>query len=176
MNLRDPLARRIRELAYREGDFTLSSGRKSGYLIDKYQFETAPEVLREVARRLAERLPEGIERLAGMELGAVPLVTAVALETGLPFLIVRHQAKAYGTEAQVEGTWSQGERVALLEDVVTTGAQLHRAAEGLRELGLEVGAVIAVVDRGEGGAEALGEAGFTFTPLFTKADLGITLT
>ena len=90
-------------------------------------------------------------------------------------MIVRRQTKTYGTQTQVEGRWSPGERVVLVEDVVTTGAQALRAAEGLCAMGLDVVVILGVVDRQEGGAQALGDAGFTFEPLFTKADLGITL-
>jgi len=166
------LARRIRELAYREGDFTLRSGRKSRYYIDKYRFETAPDALRAIAVRMAGRLPGGLDRLAGVELGAVPLVTAAALETGLPFLIVRREAKAYGTASQIEGLFHPGDRVALLEDIVTTGGSALRAAEVLDAAGLIVALVLAVIDREETDVAGLfHEAGFSYEALFTRSDL-----
>ncbi len=171
---REELAHAIREAAYLEGDFVLSSGRRSKYYLDKWRFETKPELLREIARALAELLPEPRPaRVAGVELGGVPLATALSLETGLPALIVRREAKGYGTARQVEGVYEPGERVILVEDVLTTAGQAITAAQRLTALGLQVVRVLYVIDRGEGAADNLRAAGFEPAPLFHKTDLGI---
>ena len=143
------LAYRIREAALLEGDFVLSSGQRSGFYVDKYLFSTEPDLLRDVAAALSRELPAGVERLAGVELGAVPLVVATALVTGLPYVIVRKSAKGYGTERGIEGTLERGERVALIEDVVTTGTQAVQAARSLMEAGVQVVTIVAVLDRRE---------------------------
>jgi len=145
------LAARVRRAALLEGDFVLSSGQRSRFYVDKYLFSTEPVLLGELARALAGVLPEGVERLAGVELGAVPLVTALALETGLPFAIVRKEAKGHGASAgrAFEGKLEGGERVVLVEDVVTTGTQALKAAGTLGGAGAEVVGVVAVLDRRE---------------------------
>jgi len=169
---RAELARRLKEAAYLEGDFVLRSGRRSRYYFDKYRFETQPALLRAVARGLAEMLPEGVDRLAGAELGGVPLAAAVALETGLPYLIVRKESKEDGTENRMEGQVAAGETVVLLEDVVTTGGAALNAAEALREAGCEV-SVLVVLDRQEGAGEAFREAGVPYRALFTSESMGL---
>jgi orotate phosphoribosyltransferase len=143
------LASRIREAALLEGDFVLSSGQRSSFYLDKYLFSTEPDLLRDVAAAVSGELPAGIERLAGVELGAVPLVVATALVTGLPYVIVRKFAKGYGTGRGIEGNLERGERVALIEDVVTTGTQAVQAARSLVEAGVEVVTIVAVLDRRE---------------------------
>jgi orotate phosphoribosyltransferase len=155
-----------------EGDFLLSSGERSRFYVDKYLFSTEPALLGELARALAGELPDGVDRLAGVELGAVPLATAVALETGLPFVIVRKEAKGHGASAgrSFEGRLLSGERVALVEDVVTTGTQALKAAGALEEAGVEVVEVVAVLDRREGGYPPdLG--GFPFGALLRMEDM-----
>ena len=130
---RDELARGLREAAYLEGDFVLRSGRRSKYYLDKYRFETRPDLLRALGSALAtavrEREPEA-DRLAGPELGAVALAAAASLETGLPFLIVRKDAKDYGTANRLEGLSEPGECVCLIEDVVTSGGAALEAVLG----------------------------------------------
>jgi orotate phosphoribosyltransferase len=170
---RDRLGRDLVATALLRGDFVLSSGARSDYYLDKYRFETRPDVLRRIARGLAGLLPAGTDRIAGPELGAVALAAAVALETGLPFVIVRKAAKAYSTERLIEGELAVGDRVVLIEDVVTSGAQAIAAAERLVEAGAVVDRILAVVDREEGGAAAMAGAGFELVPLFTRSQLGI---
>ncbi len=171
---REELARAIKAAAYLEGDFVLSSGRRSTYYLDKWRFETEPRLLREIAKALAALLPAPTpDRLAGVELGGVPLVTALALETSIPCLIVRREAKEYGTSKQVEGVFDAGERVVLVEDVLTTASQAISAARRLTELGLRVEQVLYVIDREEGAEENLRKAGFQATMLFRKSELGI---
>ena len=163
------LAGRVRAAALLEGDFVLSSGKRSRYYVDKYLFSTEPELLREVARALADLLPEGTERLGGVAVGAVPLVVALSLETGLPYVIVRKTAKEYGTAKSIEGRYEAGESLVLVEDVVTTGTQAVEAAEGLVEEGLKVESILAVLDRREEPEEGLG--GFEFHALLRIEDL-----
>ena len=165
------LASRIREAALLEGDFVLSSGQRSSFYVDKYLFSTEPDLLRDVAAALSRELPDGVERLAGVELGAVPLVVAMALVTGLPYVIVRKSAKGYGTGRGIEGNLESGERVALIEDVVTTGTQAVQAARSLAEAGAEVVSIVAVLDRREVPKEMLEE--FSFAALLRIEDLRV---
>jgi orotate phosphoribosyltransferase len=159
--------------AYLEGDFLLSSGQRSKYYLDKYRFSTEPKLLKSIAEGLAGLLPSGLNALAGVELGAVPLVTAVALETGLPFVIVRKGAKDYGTAKLIEGVLPEGAKLALIEDVLTTAGQAIRAANLLTELNAKVERIVYVVDREQGALENIRAAGFDGAPLFTKTSLGI---
>src|SRR5438874_1132702 len=131
----DDLARRMIDASELHGDFELSSGARSNVYFDKFRFLTKPELLRDVARAVAGKLPGGVELLAAPEGAAMLLVAAVALETGLPVAVVRKQPKEYGTRAQVEGEVPPGAEVALIEDVSTTGHQVRRAAEILSEAG-----------------------------------------
>jgi orotate phosphoribosyltransferase len=156
------------------GNFVLRSGATSTYYVDKYLFTTRPDLLRRLAAELAARLPAEVQRVAGPVLGAIPLVTALSLATNLPMLIVRTDApKDYGTSRQIEGALEPGERVVLVEDVVTTGGAALGAVETLRTAGLDVLRVIAVVDREQGGPEAFASAGVPFESLFTKSALGL---
>ena len=168
------LADALRRAALLEGEFTLRSGRKSRYYLDKYLFETDPELLRALAQRFARFVTPDVQRLAGPELGGVALAAAVALETRRPFVIVRNSKKAdYGTGKLIEGRFNPGERVLVLEDVATSGGQ---ALEAVRTLGahrLETAAVVAVIDRLEGARENLTAANVRFEALFTTRDLGI---
>ena len=160
--------------AYLEGDFVLRSGRRSRYYLDKYRFETRPDLLRPLGERLAaavrEHAPDAT-RLAGPELGAVALAAAASLESGLPFLIVRKAAKEYGTSKQIEGPYEEGEVVCLVEDVVTSGGALLESVEALRGAGLVVHTAVCVVDREEGGADALARQAVRLRPIFTAGEL-----
>jgi orotate phosphoribosyltransferase len=170
----DPLAEALVEHSYLEGDFVLRSGRRSRYYLDKYRFETRPDLLRPLGQRIAaearEHAPESV-RLAAPELGAVALAAAASLESGLPFLIVRKTAKEYGTANRVEGPFEEGECVCLVEDVVTSGGALLESIEALREAGLVVHTAVCVVDREEGGADALARHAVRLRPLFRAGDL-----
>jgi orotate phosphoribosyltransferase len=171
---RSELAQAIKAAAYLEGDFVLSSGKRSRYYLDKWRFETDPRLLGEIARALVALLPAPPpDRIAGVELGGVPLAAALSLETGIPYLIVRREAKEYGTAREVEGLMAPGERVVLVEDVLTTASQAISAAQRLGKLGLRVVRVIYVIDREEGAEVNLRAAGFDAAPLFRKAELGI---
>jgi orotate phosphoribosyltransferase len=164
----------IREHAYLEGDFLLRSGKRSRYYLDKYRFETQPDILAALGDRLAAAAadyePDAV-RLAAPAVGAVALAAAASLRSGLPFLIVRDEAKEYGTANRIEGVYEQGERVCLVEDVVTAGGALLDAVAAVREAGLEVGTAVCVVDREEGGADALARRGVRLRRLFRAADI-----
>lgn len=170
---RKELGKKLLEVAYLEGDFVLRSGKRSKYYFDKYLFETRPEILGPLAEEIAKLLPPDTEKLAGPELGAVPLTTAVALKTGLPFVIVRKGAKGYGTSKPVEGLLEEGETVVMIEDILTTAGAAIEAAEGLRGMGVTVQKLIGVLDREEGAAENLNKANIPYAALFTKTSLGI---
>jgi orotate phosphoribosyltransferase len=170
----DELKLALREHAYLEGDFVLRSGKRSRYYLDKYRFETQPDLLAALGERIASMVAE-LEplaiRLAAPELGAVVLAAAGSLASGLPFLIVRNAAKEYGTSKRVEGVYREGERVCLIEDVVTSGGALLEAVRALREAGLTVKTAVCVVDREEGGAEALARHEVVLRPLFRARDV-----
>jgi orotate phosphoribosyltransferase len=170
----DPeLAQALRAAALLEGDFTLRSGRKSKYYLDKYLFETQPALLREIARRLA-RYAASADRIAGAELGGIALAAAASLETGKPFVIVRNSKKAgYGTGKLIEGRLAPGERVLLVEDIATSGGQALEAVQTLRAAGALVDTVVATIDRQEGARATIEAADLKFEALFTTADLGI---
>ncbi|MDI6760772.1 MAG: orotate phosphoribosyltransferase [Candidatus Brocadiaceae bacterium] len=170
---KESLAKELVAVAYLEGDFDLSSGKKSKYFFDKYLFEAEPKLLGLVTEYLLEMIPPGTQRLAGMEIGAIPLITALSLKSGIPFVIVRKTKKSYGTARLVEGGLSQGDVVVLVEDVVTTGQQALRAVKVLQEGGAKVTKVICVIDREEGGRKNIEAEGLSFEALFTKTSLGI---
>jgi orotate phosphoribosyltransferase len=164
----------FREHAYLEGDFVLRSGRRSQYYLDKYRFETRPELLEEIGRRIAAMVAEvepDAARLAGTELGAVALAAAASLASRLPFVIVRKEVKGHGTGNRLEGEFGEGELVCLVEDVVTSGGAAVEAVQALRDAGLECRTAICVVDREEGGADALARAAVRLRPLFRARDI-----
>ena len=168
------LASAIREHAYLEGDFVLRSGKRSRYYLDKYRFETRPDILAALGDRLAAGVREvapAATRIAGPELGAIALAAAASLASGLPFLLVRKEAKGYGTENRLEGAFEPGEEVCLVEDVVTSGGAAADAIGALREAGLECRAAICVVDLEEGGADALARKAVRLHPLFRAQDI-----
>ncbi len=167
------LAKRIREAAYLEGDFTLRSGRKSKYYLDKYLFETQPEILQALGKMFAEYVAGSTTLIAGAELGGVALAAATSMASGRPFVIIRNAKKDYGTGKPYEGKISDGDSVLLVEDIATTGGQVLEAAKLIGEIGAKVERIVAVIDRQEGARENIETAGFTFDSLFNKADLGI---
>ena len=166
------LAARIRELAYLEGDFVLRSGRRSSYYLDKYLFETSPDILAELGRRMGE-LADDAEVIAGAELGAVALAAAAAMATGKPFAIVRKARKDHGTGKLIEGTPVGGKKVLLVEDVGTTAGAALEAARTLAEAGAEITRIVFAIDRMEGARENVESAGYEFQAILSAADLGI---
>jgi orotate phosphoribosyltransferase len=170
----DTLAAGIKAHAYLEGDFVLRSGKRSQYYLDKYRFETRPELLKPLGERIAALVREHASdavRLAGPELGAVALAASASLESGLPFLIVRKAAKEYGTSNRIEGVFEPGETVCVIEDVVTTGGALLDSIVALREAGLVVRTAICVLDREEGGADELARHAVRLRALYRASEL-----
>ena len=164
------LGRDLVKASYLKGDFVLRSGRRSNRYFDKFLFETDPVLLKRLGRHLAELVPKETQRLAAPELGAVLLGGAVSMETGLPLLLVRKEAKGYGTAKQLEGRFETGDRVTVIEDVVTTGGDSLRSVQALRDAGLDVIQLVVVLDRGEGGEENIREARISYSPLFRIQD------
>lgn len=156
--------------AVRFGDFTLASGAKSDYYVDIKRASTDPAVLRLMGEGLAACVRDA-QRVAGMELGAVPLATAASLASGVPFLMVRKKPKGYGTNSQVEGVFDAGMRVVVVEDVTTSGGSSVEAVKVLRAAGLEVVRVVTVVDREAGAAKAFADLGVPFEALVTASEL-----
>jgi orotate phosphoribosyltransferase len=166
------LAARIKEVAYLEGDFTLRSGVKSRYYLDKYLFETQPDILAELGRRFAERLGSA-QIVAGAELGAISLAAATSMASGKPFVIVRNAKKGYGTGKLIEGSLPRGSEVLLVEDIVTSGGQVVEAAQSIAASGGRVIKVVCTIDRLQGGRENIEKAGLEFESLLTREDLGV---
>jgi orotate phosphoribosyltransferase len=152
------LADRLLKASELHGDFVLSSGKRSTVYFDKFRFLADPSLLGEVAAAVRELLPDGVTHLASPEGAATLLLSAVAIDAGLPMVVVRKERKEYGTRSQVEGLMKGGAQVALIEDVSTTGHQVARAAKAVEEEGGEVLAIILVIDRG--GADTLEAAGY----------------
>jgi len=170
----DELGLRLLDVALLEGDFTLRSGKRSRWYLDKYRFETDPALLQELGERLAATVadaePEAV-RLGGPALGAVALAASASMASGLPFIIIRGETKGYGTANRLEGPFEPGDIVCLLEDVVTSGGALCEAVEAVREAGLVVRHAVCVVDREEGGADALARLGVRLASLYRAGEL-----
>jgi orotate phosphoribosyltransferase len=170
----DDLGVRLVEHALLEGDFVLRSGKRSRWYLDKYRFETVPELLAPLGERIAGAVREcepAAARLAGPALGAVALAASASLASGLPFIIVRGETKSYATANRLEGTFAPGELVCLVEDVVTSGGALADSVAVLREAGLVVRHAVCVVDREEGGSDALARIGVRLWPLYRASEL-----
>ena len=129
------LIRRIRDTALLRGTFTLRSGRTSKYYLDKYLFETQPDILAALGERFATRVDDRVDCLAGAELGGIPLVTVASLSSGKPSVLIRNQKKDYGTARQLEGQLKPGDRVVIVEDIVTSGGQVLEAAKVIQKAG-----------------------------------------
>ena len=169
-DLRDALV----EAAYLEGDFVLRSGKRSSFYFDKYRFETRPDLLAPIGERIAaivaEHEPDAV-RLAAPVLGGVVLAASASLVCGLPFLMISDTAKEYGTANRIEGPFETGETVCFVEDVVTSGGALLEAIGAAREAGLVVRTAVCLVDREEGGADALARQGVRLRPLYRAGSL-----
>jgi orotate phosphoribosyltransferase len=169
----EQLARRIAEVALLRGEFTLRSGRKSNYYLDKYRFETQPDVLQALGRMFTERVGPKVDRIAGAELGAVPLAAVTSIHCGKPCVFIRNQKKDYGTSKLVEGVLNPGETVMIVEDVLTTGGQVLESCKVLTGMGVKIDRIVAVIDRLEGARANIEGEGFVMESLFTTRDLGI---
>jgi orotate phosphoribosyltransferase len=168
---RDELAHRIYDTAHLTGQFTLRSGATSTEYFDKYLFEADPVLLAAIADAMAPLVPPDTEVLAGLELGGVPIATALSSVTGLPAAFVRKEAKTYGTAKLAEGAGVDGRRVTVVEDVVTSGGQVVLSCRDLAEHGAKVGAVLCVIDRQAGGPAAIGALGLELRALFRMDEL-----
>jgi orotate phosphoribosyltransferase len=164
------LSAEIYRRAHLTGEFTLRSGRVAHDYFDKYRFETDPRLLRTIAHELARLLPPA-DALAGLELGGVPLATVLSQVTGLPARFVRKQAKAYGTQRLAEGGEVRGLRLVIVEDVATTGGQILASAHALRNAGAIIRHALVVIDREQGAAQNLREAGVELHALLTVREL-----
>jgi orotate phosphoribosyltransferase len=165
------LARQVRDVSRLTGRFVLRSGRVAEEYFDKYQFEADPVLLDSLTERMVVLVPAGTQVLAGLDLGGIPVVTALGRHTGLPCAFIRKAAKEYGTARLVEGAAIVARRVLVVEDVVTSGGQIVTSATRMRELGAEVHDAVCVLDRQEGGAQALATIGIRLQALLTRADL-----
>ena len=176
-SLRQFLLKLLVDLAYQEGDFTLSSGQKSSYYINGKQVTLNAEGALAIGRLILSILPENTQAVAGLTLGADPIVSAVSVVSAyenrpIPALIIRKQAKGHGTQAYIEGpSLPEGAKVVVLEDVVTTGASAMLAVERLQAAGYQVQDIISLVDRQQGGAELYSKAGLNFQALFSIAEI-----
>ena len=170
----DALGRDLVDAALLEGDFVLRSGKRSRWYLDKYRFETRPDLLRTLGERLADAIamhePDAA-RIAGPALGAVALAASAAMASGRPFIIVRGETKEYGTANRIEGPFEAGEVVCLVEDVVTSGGALLDAVAAVRAAGLVVRHAVCVVDREEGGTDALSRVGVRLSSLYRANEL-----
>jgi orotate phosphoribosyltransferase len=171
---REELIKRIKETSYLEGDFVLRSGKRSNYYLDKYLFETCPDILEALGKEFAQHVEDDVTLIAGAELGGVALAAATALQTGKKWIIIRNSKKEYGTSKMVEGTLGESDVVLLVEDIATTGGQVAEAANIISEAGATVKKIVCVIDRKQGAEENITNAGYTFEAILTKEDLGIT--
>jgi orotate phosphoribosyltransferase len=167
------LVKRVKETSYLEGDFTLRSGKKSKYYLDKYLFETQPDILKALGEEFAKHATGDVTLIAGAELGGVALAAATAMATGKRWIIVRNSKKDYGTGKMIEGVLKKDDVVLLVEDIATTGGQVLEAAKIITEAGAKVKKIVSVIDRKQGAGENITAAGYKFESILTKEDLGI---
>jgi len=167
----DALADQVNAIARLTGTFTLRSGQTATEYFDKYRFEAQPQLLARIVEAMVPLIPEGTEVLAGLEMGGIPIATALSLRTGLPAAFVRKEAKQYGTARLAEGAPIEGKRVTVVEDVVTTGGQVVLSTADLRGLGAIVEHVVCVIDRSPDQAAALAAEGLQLHALLTRAQL-----
>lgn len=165
------LARQIVEVAQLKGTFLLRSGQTSDTYFDKYQFESRPQLLASLAQLASPLIPPDTEVLAGLELGGVAFAVALSLQCGLPVCFVRKKAKEYGTCRLAEGASVEGKKVLIVEDVVTSGGQVLISGKDLRDLGARITDVLCVIDREQGGREALSKEDYNLISVFTRTEL-----
>ncbi|MCB0357695.1 MAG: orotate phosphoribosyltransferase [Bdellovibrionales bacterium] len=168
---REELALAIYNISHLTGDFTLRSGLKSTEYFDKYRFEARPEILKHIAKHMKELIPPGTEVLAGLEMGGIPIATALSLETGLPCIFVRKEAKSYGTCQLAEGLDFTNKNLCIIEDVITTGGQVVESTMELRKLQGKVNNVLCVIYRGDGEPQKLNTIDLKMSALFNMVEL-----
>lgn len=171
MESKKTLAAKIKNRALINGEFTLRSGKTTSEYFDKYRFESDPSILSEVAKEMVALIPAGIEILAGLEMGGIPVVTMLSHYSGIPAVFVRKKAKGYGTSLLAEGAAIEGKNVLVVEDVVTTGGQIVISTGELRALGAKITSALCVIDREEGGAENLAKDNIRLLSLLKKSDM-----
>lgn len=166
---KNELAKKIKETSLKYGDFTLRSGKKSCYYLDKYLFESNPAILSEIIENLTEILPalDTFDKIAAQELGAVAIASALSVKTKKPFIIVRKEKKDYGTKKEIEGNWNPEDRVLLVEDVITSGSSVLEAAKKILKANMKIVEILGIVDRCEGAKEKIKAEGFKYKTLFT---------
>jgi orotate phosphoribosyltransferase len=164
------LAKAVKDIAHLTGEFKLRSGQTSHEYFDKYRFEAQPNLLKEIGKQMAPKIPSDTQILAGLEMGGIPVAVALSFETGLPVVFVRKEAKAYGTCKFAEGMEIKGKRLCVVEDVITTGGQVVISSKDLRESGAVIDSVVCVIHRGEYPNTQLQEIGLNLQSLFTRAD------
>lgn len=164
------LAKKIYDISHLTGNFLLRSGKTSTEYFDKYQFECQPTLLKEIAVKLKNLIPADTDLLAGLEMGGIPIATALSLETGIPTVLVRKEAKSYGTAKLAEGPEIKGKKLCIIEDVITTGGQVALSTRDLRERGAIIDTVLCVIYRGEnqGQEPKIVESQLEMKALFTK--------
>jgi len=170
---RAELARQLKAASVLSGQYRLRSGKSTHFYVDKYRFESDPTLLSALTGELEKLLPESFDKLAGLELGGIPLATALSLRTGKKCLYVRKTPKTYGTRNLVEGGFSRGEIVTVIEDVITTAGQVCTSIEQMRQLGLVVPYVVCVIDRQQGGRQNLEKIGCSLSSIFNLDELNI---
>jgi len=168
---KNDLAKEIYNVAHITGEFLLRSGKISNEYFDKYKFESDPTLLDSISFYMKELIPDKTEILAGLEMGGIPLASAISLKTNTPVIFVRKKAKEYGTRKLAEGTDFKGKKVCIIEDVVTTGGQIIESAKELRELGAEIDSVLCVIVREDKAFENLASADLNLIPLFSMKEI-----
>ncbi|MFC1738794.1 orotate phosphoribosyltransferase [Planctomycetota bacterium] len=172
--IREELIKRIKETSYLEGDFVLRSGKRSKYYLDKYLFETCPDILKALGEEFAKYVTDDVTLIAGAELGGVALAAATAMQTGRKWVIIRNSKKGYGTGKKIEGMLNEDDNVLIVEDIATTGGQVAEVAKIITEAGARVKKIVCVIDRKQGAEENITSSGYKFESILTKDDLGIT--
>lgn len=165
------LATRVFETAYLRGDFLLRSGQRSTEYFDKYRFESNPDLLASIAEHMVDLIPSGIEGLAALEMGGIPIAVALSLKTNIPVCFVRKEAKKYGTAKFAEGMEIKGKKLLVIEDVITSGGQVIESTKDLRGEGAIIDHVLCVIDREQGGREKLAMIDLNMQSLFTMTEL-----
>jgi len=166
------LEKQIKDQAVTRGEFILASGKKSSYYVDLKKAYTDPEVMAMIVEGMMEVLKdENIDRIAGIEMGGVPIAAALSLKTGIHFIIIRKKEKGYGTDKRIEGKIVEGDNVLIVEDTITTGSSVKMGVEAVREMGGKCTMVISVVDRLEGAYENLEKVNISLKSLVTLKDL-----
>jgi orotate phosphoribosyltransferase len=168
---RERLAERILEVAHLTGEFELRSGAISNEYFDKYQFESDPEILQNIGMQMAVMIDDDFDYLGALEMGGIPVATAISFAMKKPVIFVRKKAKEYGTQKFAEGPEIKGKKILIIEDVVTSGGQIILSTNDLREAGAIIEKAICVINREAGGKEKLAENGIILESLFTMSQL-----